>query len=229
MPDDTALMDSARRIGQMVHKQRDFGERNRKLPPDVLAALHEAQLFRMMIPADVEGLQTDPLTQMKVIETVATADGSAGWNLMIGATYGVWASRLGEAAAREIYGHRQTVVAGALRPGGKARAVEGGFVATGRWPFASGIAHSTWWLGNCVVHDGDAPRKTADGGTETRLVFFPAGQGELIDTWTVGGMRGTGSHDYAIKDVFVPVERTIAQPLQAPSRLQDPMYQLPIM
>src|SRR5262249_8827048 len=61
------------------------------------------------------------------------------------------------------------------------------------------------------------------------LVFFPAGEGELIDTWTVGGMRGTGSHDYAINDLFIPIERTIAQPFIAPSRLQDPLYQLPTM
>src|SRR5262249_28927716 len=89
--------------------------------------------------------------------------------------------------------------------------------------------HSAWWLGNCVVQDGDSPRRTSEGAVETRLVFFPASQGELIDTWTVGGMRGTGSHDYAIRETFIPAERTIASPFQAPSRLPDPLYQLPIM
>ena len=98
-----------------------------------------------------------------------------------------------------------------------------------RWVRWRRITHSAWWLGNCIVHDGEAPRKTSEGTAETRLVFVPASQGELIDTWTVGGMRGTGSHDYAIKETFIPEERTIAFALQAPSRLPDPLFQMPTM
>jgi alkylation response protein AidB-like acyl-CoA dehydrogenase len=71
------------------------------------------------------------------------------------------------------------------------------------------------------------PKKSASGETETRLVFFPAEEGELIDTWDAGGMRGTGSHDYAIKDLCIPAEYVI--PLAGPSRLADPLYRLPQM
>ena len=130
-----------------------------------------------MIPADIGGLESDPLTTMNVVETIATADGAAGWNLMIGTTYGLWASRLGDQAAREVFGDPQSVVAGALRPSGKARSVRGGFVATGRWPFASGILHSTWWLSNCIVYDRDSPKVGTKGSPETRLVFFPCKSG----------------------------------------------------
>jgi alkylation response protein AidB-like acyl-CoA dehydrogenase len=166
---------------------------------------------------------------MNVVETIATADGAVGWNLMIGTTYGLWASRLSDQAAREVFGDPCSVVAGALRPSGKARMAPGGFVATGRWPFASGILHSTWWLGNCIVYDRDSPKVGTRGSPETRLVFFPASQGELIDRWTVGGMRGTGSHDYSINETFIPEERTVAFPFQAPSRLHHPLYLLPTM
>lgn len=224
-PED--LPEIARRLAPKIHAARDWGEQNRHLEPGLLAAMHEAKLFRMMIPADTGGLQADLTTAMRVVETVSAADGAVGWNLMIGAAYGVWASRLGLAAAREIYGDRTAVVAGALRPSGKARIVDGGFVCEGRWSFASGIDHSTWWAAGCVVHDGDTPRRTESGGPETRLVFFPARDGQLIDTWTVGGMRGTGSHDYAIKDLFVPIGRTL--PAEAPSRLPDTLYNLPLM
>jgi alkylation response protein AidB-like acyl-CoA dehydrogenase len=223
----SALLDAARRLVPKIREARDFGEEHRHLEPGVLAAMHEAKFFRMMIPADTSGLQTDLPTAMKVVETIASADGATGWNLMIGAAYGVWASRLGAEAAREIYSADDAVVAGALRPSGKARRVDGGFVCEGQWSFASGIGHSSWWAAGCVVHDGEAPCKNADGKPETRLVFFPATDGELIDTWTVGGMRGTGSHDYAIKDLFVPIERTL--PADAPSRLQDTLYNLPLM
>jgi alkylation response protein AidB-like acyl-CoA dehydrogenase len=223
-PDD--LHEAARRLAPKIHAARDWSERNRRLEPGVLAAMHEARLFRMMLPADVGGLQTDLTTAMRVVETVAAADGATGWTLMIGAAHGVLASRLGADVAREIWGADTAVVAGALRPTGKARVVDGGFVCDGRWSFASGIDHSTWWAAGCVVHDGDTPRKTEAGAPVTRMVFFPAAQGERIDTWTVGGMRGTGSHDYAVKDLFIPVERTL--PVDAPSRLPDTLYNMPL-
>jgi len=211
------LLEAARRLVPTIRAARDFGEQHRHLEPGVLAAMHEAKFFRMMIPVDTGGLQTDLPTAMKVVETIASADGATGWNLMIGAAYGVWASRLGHEAALEIYGADDAVVAGALRPTGKAHPVDGGFLCEGRWSFASGIGHSAWWAAGCTLPDG--------GGT--RLVFFPAAEGELIDTWSVGGMRGTGSHDYAIKNLFVPAGRTIT--MDTPSRLPDALYNMPLM
>ncbi len=180
--DDKLLIERALQIVPVIRESRDFGERQRRLAPSVLAALHDARLFRMMIPRDVDGLQADPTTSMAVVETIAAADGAAGWNLMIGMAYGIWASRLPLDAARTIYGAANAVVAGALRPTGRLRGVEGGFIANGRWTFASRIGHSDWWLGGCVVHEGDAPKKTAAGGPDVRLVFFPAADGTLIDT-----------------------------------------------
>jgi alkylation response protein AidB-like acyl-CoA dehydrogenase len=210
------LLAAARRLATTVRETRDYGEHHRHLDPGILAAMHDARLFRMLVPEDLGGLQTDPMTAMEVVETISIADGAAGWNLMIGAAYGVWAARLGEATAQAIYGAPDAVVAGALRPAGKARAVDGGFVCTGRWSFASGISHSAWWAAGCTLEDG-----------KVRLVFFPASDGELIDTWTTGGMRGTGSHDYAIRELFVPAERVLA--MDAPARLDQPLYRFPLM
>jgi alkylation response protein AidB-like acyl-CoA dehydrogenase len=211
----------------LIHEVRDDGEQQRRLPASVLAALHEASLFRMMIPRDVAGLQVDPITSTEVVETIAAADGATGWNLMIGMAYGLWAARLPLDAARTIYGNVDAVVAGALRPIGKLTAVERGFIASGHWTFASGINHCKWWLGSCLLYEGDMPKKSESGALEIRLAFFPAEAGELIDTWDAGGMRGTGSHDYAIKDLFIPADRVI--PLAGPSRLADPLYRLPQM
>jgi alkylation response protein AidB-like acyl-CoA dehydrogenase len=224
---DTVLIAKARKIVPLILEARDAGERQRRLPASVLAALHEAELFRMMIPRDVGGLQVDPITSTEVVETIAAADGATGWSLMIGMAYGLWAARLPLDAARTIYGAANAVVAGALRPVGRLRPVEGGVVASGHWTFASGINHSKWWLGCCVVYEADMPKKSPSGETETRLVFFPAEQGELIDSWDAGGMRGTGSHDYAVKDVFIPAERVIL--VYGPSRLADPLYRMPQM
>lgn len=82
--------------------------------------------------------------------------------------------------------------------------VDGGYRATGRWPFASGCTHATWIIGGCRAIDGDQPRAGPDGAPERRWLFFRATDCELLDTWYTTGLRGTGSHDYAVADLFVP-------------------------
>ena len=148
---DAALIEAARSIAPLVRACRDEGERERRLPAQVLAAMHEGRLFRMYIPKALGGLEIDPITSMIVVEEIARADAAAAWNLMLGATYGLWAAFLPDDAAREIYGAPDAVVAGALRPTGRARRVDGGFVVDGRWSFASGIRHSAWWNAGCLV------------------------------------------------------------------------------
>jgi alkylation response protein AidB-like acyl-CoA dehydrogenase len=108
--EDAALIEAAQRIAPLVRACRDEGERERRLPAQVLAAMHEARLFRMYIPKALDGLEIDPITSMIVVEEIARADAAAAWNLMLGATYGLWAAFLPEHAAREIYGAQPTGV-----------------------------------------------------------------------------------------------------------------------
>jgi indole-3-acetate monooxygenase len=219
------LIKSAQRLRPSIIELRDEIERQRRLPPSLLAALHEARLFKMLVPREIAGLECDPITSMRVVEETAIADGAAAWVLMLGATYGLWAAFLAEGVAREIFGAVDAVVAGALRPSGRATAVDGGFVVNGRWGFASGIDNSAWWNGGCVVYDAETPRRGDAGRLETRLVFFPATAGERIDTWDTGGLRGTGSHDYQVTDLFVPEARTIR--FDASPRSRGALYRLP--
>ena len=147
---DAALIEAAQRIAPLVRACRDESERERRLPAQVLAAMQEARLFRIYIPKVLDGLEIDPITSMIVVEEIARADAAAAWNPMLGATYGLWAAFLPEHAAREIYGAPDAVVAGALRPSGRARPVDRGFVVGGRWSFASGISHSAWLKAGCA-------------------------------------------------------------------------------
>jgi alkylation response protein AidB-like acyl-CoA dehydrogenase len=220
------LMEAARKLAPRIRAMRIEGERQRRLPAELVSAMHELKLFRMFVPVELGGLETDLITAAHVVEEVAAADGAAGWNLMIGSTYGLWAALLPHATAREIYGPAHAVVAGALRPSGSARIVDGGFRVDGRWAYASGIQHATYWNAGCVVMDGTTPRRTVSGASEIRLVFFPPGDGELIDTWDVGGLRGTGSHDYAVNDLFVPEERTTL--LEATPWASGALYRTPL-
>ena len=128
---------------------------------------------------------------------------------------------------RDLQRAPDAVVAGALRPTGRARPVDAGFVVDGPWSFASGIRHSAWWNAGCLVvrevgGDKDGPRPPV---REPWLVLFPATDGELIENWDVGGLRGTRSHDYAVSGLFVP--RTRAIPFDAAPRAPGPLYRLP--
>ena len=183
----------------------------------------QAGLFRLWIPRSLGGEETDPMTLVRVVEEVSRADGAAGWCLAIGGEYGAFGGYLSADAAREIYGSDPLVrTAGALRPFGNAVVVEGGYRVTGRWPLGSGCQHSGWIVGGCRILDGDQPRLMPDGTPLVRLLFFPATDCEILDTWRSIGLRGTGSHDYTVTDVFVPAARSLS--FREPPVEPGPLY-----
>ena len=166
------------------------------------------------------------MTLVRVAEEISRVDGSTGWCTAIASGYGLFGGYLEAKAALEIYGVDPYVrTAGAFRPSGEAVAVEGGFRVTGRWALGSGCQHSAWIVGGCQIMDSGLPRVGADGAPETRILFFPASSCDILDTWHSIGLRGTGSHDYAVADVFVPEDHSISfrsQPVES-----GPLYAIP--
>jgi alkylation response protein AidB-like acyl-CoA dehydrogenase len=202
-------------------------ERDRRLPTDLVRELAGAGLFRMCVPRALGGGEVDAATMVRAIEAVAQADGAAGWCVMIGATSGLVSAYLPESAAREIYGDPNMVTGGVFAPHGKAITVDGGYRATGRWAFASGCQHCGWLMGGCVVIDAGQPRLLPSGLPDVRMVLFPASDAEVIDTWNVSGLRGTGSHDIAVRDLVVPHERSVSLLTDRP-RQSGPLYVFPV-
>ncbi len=123
---------------------------------------------------------------------------------------GLFADYLPEETAREILGaDRGPVIGGAINPTGQARPVPGGVRLSGRWSFASGCNYLTHYVVGCVMMDGDQPRLLDHGAPEVQAVFVPASACQIIDTWHTAGLRGTGSHDFSLDDVFVPGDRVV--------------------
>lgn len=201
------LIDSVLALVPLIREHADRIESARRLPEPVVRALTEAGVFRWFVPRSCGGAEGDPVTFCRAVEEFARADGSTGWCAMLGGSLGLLGGVLPAAAAREIFADPGAVVAGTLAPNGVARAVDGGYHLSGRWSFGSGISHSTWVLGAGRVVDGGAPRLTPSGAPETRLLFVPRPEVELVDTWHVAGLRGTGSHDYRVHDRIVPARR----------------------
>ncbi len=210
MPDAarSPFIEAARGLAPQIRAAADEVESSRRLPSPLVEAMAQAGLFRLWIPRAVGGEEADPATLVRVVEEVSRADGAAGWCVANGGEYGVFGGYLPAPAAHEIYGSDPHVrTAGALRAFGNAVVVDGGYRVTGRWSLGSGCQHSAWIVGGCRILDGDQPRLRADGTPLVRILFFPADDCEILDTWHSIGLRGTGSHDYTVTDVFVPAER----------------------
>ncbi|MEJ2132190.1 MAG: acyl-CoA dehydrogenase family protein [Gammaproteobacteria bacterium] len=216
------------RIAPLIREHADAAEREARLPNQVAEAMAHAGLYRVAAPRSVGGGETHPFTQMRVIELVANVDGSAGWNLMIGIeTTGILGSLLGRERAEAIYADPLLIVSGALNPRGSAEAVDGGYRVSGQWPFASGCHNSQYFWGQCVVHQDGEPVRDEGGRTKVLEVVVPASEYEIVETWDVAGLRGSGSHDVAVRDRFVPAEMT-TNATRRPSRETGPLFRMPL-
>jgi alkylation response protein AidB-like acyl-CoA dehydrogenase len=200
-------------------------DKTRALPTAIVSVLQDIGVFRLLSPREVGGAEVDPVTFLKVVEAASHADGSVGWCVMIGGCYATFGGMLPAEGARAIYGDPDTISAGAFRPDGVAREVDGGFRVTGRWPLASGSSHANWYVAGCVILRDGQPIIGPTGVPEMREVFFPAALTEIIDTWESTGLRGTASHDYAVQDVFVPASHTTW--FQDPPPCDRPLYHMP--
>ena len=205
------FIDAAKALAPQIQASAEEMERSRRLPAPLVEAMAQAGLFRLWIPRTLGGEETDPITLVRVVEETSKEDGAAGWCMAIGGEYGVFGGYLPAEAAREIYGNDPHVrTAGAFRPFGNAMVVDGGYRVTGQWPLGSGCQHSAWIVGGCRILDGDQPRLKPDGAPISRLLFFRVAECEILDTWHSIGLRGTGSHDYAVADVFVPASHSLS-------------------
>jgi alkylation response protein AidB-like acyl-CoA dehydrogenase len=203
------LLNTVRTLAPLIREYADAAERTRHLSPPVVTALAEAGIFRLYTPRTLGGLEIAPLTFARVLEEIARINGSTGWCVLIGGANPLFVVPLADEVLEEIFGRDPHCITGsAFFPYGKAVVRDGGYVVSGRWPYASGCHHCTWYFVLCTVFDADQPRLTANGEPEVRAFFMPITQVTILDTWDVSGLAGTGSHDIVLEQVFVPEKYT---------------------
>ena len=206
----TPLIAAAKALQPLVRAKAKEAQRLRHTPEEVVRAMAQAGLYSVAAPACFGGAEADPFTTIEVIETISEADGSIGWVLMIGIeTVGIGGSLMErDTAARLFATNPNLVLCGALNPQGRARRVDGGWRVTGQWPFASGCHHAHYFWGQCLIENDseNGHDQPSNGGSRTRPieVIVPRAEYEIVDTWRTNGLRGTGSHDVAVTDLFVP-------------------------
>jgi alkylation response protein AidB-like acyl-CoA dehydrogenase len=219
-----ALLATARDYHPRIVALRDAIETGRRLPDDLGRDLAHAGFFRIFLPACYGGLDFMPTEGIAVFEELAKADASVAWCVWNGNTHWI-AAKLSPDAAHAIHDDPDVITANSTRPSGQAHVVDGGYRLTGRWSLVSGCQLASWMVLWSVVHDGGKPRTASSGSPEIRFMLVPASQCEIIDTWTVGGLRGTGSHDVAVHDLFVP--SAFSSGFFDPDVLPEPRYRMP--
>jgi alkylation response protein AidB-like acyl-CoA dehydrogenase len=200
-----ALIDIARSLEPLIREHAQALEEGR-IPPPLAEALYDAGVFKAMLPLEVGGLEAEPVAWLQMIEELARINASVGWMAFIQSGVGLTFLDPERFERFRVRGGGRLILAMNLgRIAGQAVRAEGGYRVSGRWPFASGSPFATWLGGMSVVCDpGGSPVLDASGQPQRLLAIWPADQARLIDTWDGLGLRGTGSGDFEISDLFVP-------------------------
>ena len=210
--DAQPVVQAAAALAPALRRYRDEIEREQRLPKPLVAELLAAGFYRLVIPRALGGIEADPLTYLRVVERLAEGVGSVGWNIANNGIGQLVTLGLSQAGVDEIYDKgADTIIAGTAVPGGgRAVPVAGGYRVSGRWSFGSGCQESAWMLGSFEILDGGVPRRRADGGPLFMRGVFARAEAELVPgSWDVAGLRGTGSFDWTVDDVFLPERRAM--------------------
>jgi 3-hydroxy-9,10-secoandrosta-1,3,5(10)-triene-9,17-dione monooxygenase len=204
--DFATLLARAEALVPVLRERAGRTEELRRVPDETIAELHQSGLFRVLQPRRVGGSELPFRSLVELVAMIGRGDGSTAWVLANLAAHhwllGMWPKR----AQDEVWGPSPDNLVGSalIFPRGRARQADGGYRVNGRWPFSSGVDASSWLLAGAIVQDEET------GGAEPRIFLLPASDFQIIDTWHVIGLGGTGSKDVAVEDVFVPDYRSVA-------------------
>ena len=214
------LLDKVRAVGAMANERAAEIEQARRLPDDIAAAVVDTGILKAWVPKAYGGDEADVRTVVDAVEELAFHEGATGWCAMIAASTSLAAGLLPAEWAQAIYGDPRAVTAGFAMPAGTARRTDGGLVVTGHWQWGSFSHHATHLGGGCRIEGEDLA---------SPFVFFEPGQVELLDTWHVAGLKGTGSTDYEVHDAFVPEGRWIDMFFGPDPVVEGPLWRFPML
>jgi alkylation response protein AidB-like acyl-CoA dehydrogenase len=229
----TDCVANARALAPKIAAAAPRIEADRELPADLVDALHEARLFRMLVPRSLGGEEISPVEYVQAIEEIAKADASTAWCIGQTSVCSTIAKCLKPQTGAEIFkkNPRGVLAWGPLGKNGRAVAEKGGYRVTGSWPFASGSKHATWLAAHAAVYEPDGqPRRDTSGNPLEMSFVFPREGASFEDVWHVIGLKGTGSNTYSLKDFFIPEDRGITAMARISSERHEmgPLYSFTI-
>jgi indole-3-acetate monooxygenase len=196
-------------IGPIAREYADWAEQNARPANELVEALRDADLFRLLVPRNMGGAGLSPWQLGPIIEALARVDGSAGWTMALG--QGLLGQLVKPELFSELFGNPRLTMAGSLNPVSvRAVRVDGGYQYSGKGTYVSGCTHASWMVAAGLVVENGTPQ-FVDGAPVVKVGVLPMQGCRIRETWRVSGMRGTGSHDVEFNDVFVPDDLTFTQ------------------
>ena len=216
----------ARAIVSLLDSHGAEIDRRRELTPEVVDALADQELLRLLLPKGLGGQEIPLLEFCKTTEEVAKGDASTGWfvnqsNVSMASSA---AAMPPDAAAEVFAGPRAGLAWGSKHNQSVATRVEGGYRLTGTWSYASGSRHTEWIGAHSAVTNPDGTPHMRHGRPDDRSFVFRKSQAEIIDDWQVLGLRGTGSDTYTVRDLFIPNAHAPARDAPEEKRWHGPLY-----
>ena len=222
---DILLSDAAQEVCTLALAYREETENLRRLAPPIVKQLKKSKLCRIGLPRFLGGWEDNPVELIKTYELLSSAEASVAWSVWnnhLACTFGRY---LDEISMIEIFNDPSNIYSNSTRPEGIAEIVPNGYIVSGRWTLVSGCELSDWFVLRCLVTSEDLP-KTLGPGAKLKLFFIPKKEVKVIDTWKVGGLRGTGSHDVEVSKAFV--SEKYAVDFNSPVHIDNAYNRLPI-
>lgn len=220
-------LDAARGMGDLITGLREQTEADRRVAAPIVEKLIEHRLCRMAVTKGLGGLGLSTLDALPIFETLSGLEASVSWIVWNNSLPALFSRFLSPDVRAEIFADPSWLYANSTRPSGKAVAQKDGYRITGQWTLVSGCELAEWMPLTCMVEEDGELRMAGPGVPEMRLAFVRKGQYEILDTWKVGGLRGTGSHDVVVQDVLVPAEFALSP--GDPSTIDEPIGRVPIV
>lgn len=227
LPPGTAVdvLERAKSVVAKLKAGQATFEARRELTSEAMQALHEARLFRLLLPKSLGGDAVNLVTMTQVTQIISAADASAGWCIGQGGGCAMTAAYMKPEVAKRLFGAPNAVLAWGAGINGRAIAVPGGYRISGKWSFASGSRHATLLGAHCKIIEADGkPRLRPDGRPADLTALLPRSKATIHDVWNVMGLKGTGSDSYEVKDLLVPDEETVDREAQGKAQRHGKIY-----
>ncbi len=199
---------TAHELEPLIRRHSAEAEANRKMSPEVMSALVDGGFLRMWIPKSLGGLQMDLNASLDVMEEFARIDPATGWIVSNCVFISIMCQFLPQPVIERFLGDPRAVICGSFVPPGAARGTPDGYRVTGRWTFGSASHYATHLVTLALLTDDNGLVLGPDGGPISVVAFFPGSHATFLDNWHTLGLRGTGSTDFTVDDLHVPLEHT---------------------
>lgn len=228
----TAVLDRARGLRDVVAAEASNSEQLRTMSPAIVEAMWSSGLMTSFNPAEAGGAEPSLAEMIDTWIEMAWQDGSFGWTGIANfPSASAAAYYLPDEGFAEVFtAHdNQVTMGGQFAPLGQGVVVPGGYRLSGAWNFGSGTGHAQYVAAGFIPMTDGQPHLRDDGMPVMMVALVPRAEVSFTDGWHVQGLKGTGSYDYNVSDVFVPRHRTFELFTREPCRGSSPIGRMGLM